>query len=148
MTRSDRWIGSLFFLFGLFVVWQASKLEFASSYGAGSGFFPFWLGVVTVILGAIVTLTAWRNPSGADTTTAPRFSKQKIAAFLALLAFVSTVGTVGFIIAFSCLSAFLLKLEGESWLSALSVSSASGIAFYLFFVRLLAVTLPVGPLGF
>ena len=148
MTRSDRWIGSLFFLFGLFVVWQASKLEFASSYGAGSGFFPFWLGVVTVILGAIVTLIAWRNPSGADATTAPRFSKEKIAAFLALLAFVLTVESVGFIIAFSCLSAFLLKLEGESWLSALSVSSASGITFYLFFVRLLAVTLPVGPLGF
>ena len=40
MTRADRWIGPLFFLFGLFVVWQASKLEFASSYGAGSGFFP------------------------------------------------------------------------------------------------------------
>ena len=148
MTRSDRWIGSLFFLFGLFVVWQASKLEFASSYGAGSGFFPYWLGIAIVLLAALVIVSAWLKSSGADITTAPHLSKQKIAAYLALLAFVFTVEFVGFIIAFTCLSAFLLKLEGESWLRALSVSSASGIAFYLFFVRMLSVTLPLGPLGF
>jgi len=148
MTRSDRWIGTLFFLFGLFVVWQASKLEFASSYGAGSGFFPYWLGIATIVLAAAVGISAWRNPSGADTTTVPHLSKEKIAAFLALLAFVFTVESVGFILAYTCLSAFLLKLEGESWLSAFSVSSASGIGFYLFFVRLLSVTLPLGPLGF
>ena len=148
MTRSDRWIGSLFFLFGLFVVWQASKLEFASSYGAGSGFFPYWLGIAILLLAALVIAAAWRNPSDADATNSPHLSKQKIAAFLALLAFVFSVESVGFILAFTCLSAFLLKLEGESWLCALSVSSTSGIAFYLFFVRLLSVTLPRGPLGF
>jgi cytochrome b561 len=148
MTRSDRWIGSLFFLFGLFVVWQASKLEFASSYGAGSGFFPYWLGIAVVLLAVLVIVAAWRNRAGADTTTAPHLSKEKIAAFFALLAFVITVEFLGFVIAFAFLSAFLLKLEGESWLRALSVSVASGIGFYLFFVRLLSVTLPLGPLGF
>jgi len=148
MTRSDRWIGALFFLFGLFVVWQASKLEFASSYGAGSGFFPYWLGIAIVLLAVLVIVAAWRKPSGADDTVAPHLSKQKVAAFLALLAFVFTVETVGFIIAITCLSAFLLKLEGECWLRALAVASATGIGFYLFFVRLLSVALPRGPLGF
>ncbi len=70
MTRSDRLIGSLFFLFGCFVVFEASKLEFTSSYGAGSGFFPYWLGVTIVILGAVVTLYAWRNPAGAESLRA------------------------------------------------------------------------------
>ena len=148
MTRSDRWIGPLFFLFGLFVVWQASKLEFASSYGAGSGFFPYWLGIGMVLLAVLVIVAAWRIPSGADDTVAPHLSKQKVAAYVALLAFVFTVETVGFIIAITCLSAFLLKLEGESWWRALAVASATGVGFYLFFVRLLSVTLPRGPLGF
>ena len=148
MTQSDRWIGPLFFLFGLFVIWQASKLEFASSYGAGSGFFPFWLGVAIVSLALLVIVAAWRNPSNPDNAVAPHWSKQKIAAYLALLAFVSTVEIVGFIIAITFLSAFLFKLEGESWLRALAVASATGIGFYLFFVRLLSVTLPLGPLGF
>jgi putative tricarboxylic transport membrane protein len=148
MTRFDRWIGPLFFFFGLFVVWQASKLEFASSYGAGSGFFPYWLGIAMVLLAGIVIVAAWRIRSGPDDTVAPHWSKQKIAAYFALLAFVFTVETIGFIIAITCLSVFLLKLEGESWLRALAVASATGVGFYLFFARLLSVTLPGGPLGF
>ena len=148
MTGSDRCIGPLFFFFGLFVLWQSSKLEFASSYGAGSGFFPYWLGIAMVLLAAVVSVAAWRIPPGAENTVAPHWSKQKVAAYVALLAFVFTVGTIGFIIAISCLTAFLLKLEGESWLRALAVASATGVGFYLFFVRLLSVTLPAGPLGF
>ena len=148
MTRIDRCIGPLFFFFGLFVLWQSSKLEFASSYGAGSGFFPYWLGIAMVLLAVVVSVAAWRVPSGADNTVAPHLSKQKVAAYLALLAFVFTVETIGFIIAVTCLTAFLLKLEGESWLRALAVATATGVGFYLFFVRLLSVTLPSGPLGF
>ena len=148
MTRSDRLIGSLFFLFGLLVVLEASKLEFTSSYGAGSGLFPYWLGVVTVILGAIVTITAWRNPADLSPSSQLSWSKKKVAAFVALLVFVFTVELVGFITAFTLLMVFLLKLEGETWLRAILVALASGIGFDLFFVRLLAVTLPRGPLGF
>jgi len=145
MTRSDRWIGVLFFLFGLWVVRQASQLEFASSYGAGSGFFPYWLGITIILFAAVVVATAWR---GANTITAPHWSFKKIAAFAALLVFVPSLEYVGFISAFTALSFFFLRLEGESWLKALSIAMVSGAGFYLFFVRLLAVTLPVGSLGF
>ena len=148
MTRSDRLTGSLYFLFGLLVVLEASKLEFTSSYGAGSGFFPYWLGVVTVILGAIVTFTAWRHPADVSPSSPLSWSKKKIAAFVALLVFVFTVELVGFITAFTLLMVFLLKLEEETWLRAILVALASGIGFDLFFVRLLAVTLPRVPLGF
>src|SRR5262245_14483078 len=146
MTRSDRWIGALFFLFGLLVVWQASNLEFASSYGAGSGFFPFWLGLSIVLFAGLILVAALRN--GSDAGVVPHFPGKKMAAFLALLIFVLIIEQVGFILAYTGLSIFLLKLEGESWLGAISVSAASGAGFYLFFVRLLSVTLPVGPLGF
>jgi putative tricarboxylic transport membrane protein len=148
MTRSDRWIGILFFLFGFFVVLEASKLEFASSYGAGSGFFPLWLGVATIVSGTIVTLYAWRNPSDADSSAPKIWSTKKLLAFAALLGFVFTLDLVGFVTGFALLVAFLLKLEGENWLRAVSVALASGLTFHLFFVRLLSVSLPVGPLGF
>jgi len=145
MTRSDRWIGALFFLFGLWVVWQASRLEFASSYGAGSGFFPYWLGIAIVLFAAVVIAAAWRQPSA---TVPPHWSAKKLAAFAALLIFLPTVQYAGFISAFTCLSAFFLRLESESWLKAGAVAIVYGGAVYLFFVRLLSVTLPVGPLGF
>ena len=148
MTRSDRWIGSLFFLFGLLVVLEASKLEFTSSYGAGSGFFPYWLGVGTIVIATIVTVYAWRASSDADFPASANWSKKKKLALASLLVFVFTLELIGFVTAFTLLVAFLLKLEGESWRNALSVAFTSGMSFYVFFVRLLAVTLPVGPLGF
>jgi tripartite tricarboxylate transporter TctB family protein len=148
MTRSDRWIAPFFFLFGFLVVLEASKLEFASSYGAGSGFFPFWLGVATIVSATIVTLYAWRNPSDDDSSAPIIWSIKKLLALAALLGFVFTLDLLGFVTGFALLVAFLLKLEGENWRRAVSVALASGLSFHLFFVRLLSVSLPVGPLGF
>jgi Tripartite tricarboxylate transporter TctB family len=148
MTRSDRWIGILFFLFGFLVVLEASKLEFASSYGAGSGFFPFWLGIATIVIAMVVALYAWRNPSRDDSSPPVIWSIKKLLAVAALLGFVFTLDLIGFVTAFALLVAFLLKLEGENWRRVVSVALASGISFYVFFIRLLSVSLPVGPLGF
>jgi hypothetical protein len=148
MTRSDRWIGILFFLFGFLVVLEASKLEFASSYGAGSGFFPYWLGIATIVLAMVVALCAWRNPSRDDSSAPVIWSIKKLLALAGLLSFVFTLDLIGFVTAFALLVAFLLKLEGESWRKAVSVALASGISFYVFFIRLLSVALPLGPLGF
>jgi Tripartite tricarboxylate transporter TctB family len=148
MTRSDRWIGILFFLFGFLVVLEASKLEFASSYGAGSGFFPFWLGVATIVIAMLVALYAWRKPSDDDSSKPIIWSAKKLLALAALLGFVFTLDLIGFVTAFALLVAFLLKLEGENWRRAVSVALASGISFYVFFIRLLSVALPIGPLGF
>lgn len=141
-------IGSLFFLFGCLVVLEASKLEFTSSYGAGSGFFPFWLGVTIVILGAVVTLHAWRAPAGADYSAPVTWPAKKLMTLALFLGFVLTLERIGFVTAFSVLVVFLLKLEGENWRKAVSVALAAGMSFYLFFIRLLAVNLPAGPFGF
>lgn len=149
MTRSDRWIGGLFLLLGIFIAREAAKLEFASSYGAGSGFFPFWLGIAIAVLGAVVMAQGARQPAApsADQPAATG-SKQKVLAYFAILAFVIGLDFLGFVTAFTFLVAFLLKLEGEKWRSVFCVALASGIGFYLFFIRLLAVDLPIGPLGF
>jgi hypothetical protein len=148
MTRSDRWIGILFILFGFLVVLEASKLEFTSSYGAGSGFFPFWLGVATIVSAMIVALHSWRKPLEDDSSKPTIWPVKKLLALAALLGFVFTLDLLGFVTGFALLVAFLLKLEGENWRNAALVALASGAGFYLFFVRLLSVALPVGPLGF
>ena len=149
MTSSDRWIGGLFLFFSLVVVWAASKLDFTSNYGAGSGFFPFWLGISGVVLSAVLIIQALRHPTvAAVAPSTPSWSAKKALAYFALLAFVFVSDIVGFAAAFTFLVAFLVRLEGETWRRSLSVAVASGIGFYLFFVRLLDVKLPVGPLGF
>jgi len=148
MTRSDRWIGGIFLLLGSLVVLEASKLEFASSYGAGAGFFPYWVGAATIIVAIFLIAFSWRQPLDDDLSTSPTWSKKKLLALAALVVFVMTLEFLGFVTAFTFLVLFLLKVEGENWRRAVSVALASGIGFYLFFVRLLDVKLPGGPFGF
>jgi hypothetical protein len=149
MTRSDRWIGGVFLLLGALIAREATKLEFVSSYGAGSGFFPFWLGVAMVVLGAVIVVLGSRSSvpslggqlSGAEV-------KAKALAYGGIIGFVVALQFLGFATAMTLLIAFLLKLEGERWGTVCAMALASGLCFYLFFIRLLAVDLPVGPLGF
>ena len=148
MTRSDRVIGPLCFLFGCLVVLESSKLEFASSYGAGSGFFPYWLGITIVILGAVITLNAWRSAAGADSPTGHTWPAKRLLAVVLLVSFVLVFERIGFVTAFALIVAFLLRLEGEQWPKAVSVALAAGSGFYVFFIRSLNVDLPAGPLGF
>jgi hypothetical protein len=149
MTRSDRWIGGLFLLLGVFIAHEAAKLEFASSYGAGSGFFPYWLGVVIIILGAVIVALGARSsiPSLAGDVAGAEL-KRKALAYSGIMGFVVGLPFLGFATALALLVGFLLKLEGEDWRTVCVVALASGIGFYLFFIRLLAVELPMGPLGF
>jgi hypothetical protein len=149
MTSSDRWIGGLFLLFSLVVIREASKLDFTSNYGAGSGFFPFWLGISGVVLSTVLVFQALRHrPLPAVAASAPSWSAKKALAYCALLVFVFVSDIIGFATAFTVLVAFLLMLEGENWRRSIAVAVASGIGFYLFFVRLLDVKLPLGRLGF
>jgi hypothetical protein len=149
MTRSDRWIGGLFLLLGIFIAREATKLEFVSSYGAGSGFFPYWLGVAIGTLGAAIAALGMRSaiPSLAGQMTNAEI-RRKALAYGGIIGFVVGLPFLGFATALALLVGFLLKLEGEGWRSLCAMALASGIGFYLFFIRLLAVDLPTGPFGF
>jgi Tripartite tricarboxylate transporter TctB family len=149
MTRSDRWIGGLFLVLGLLIAREAGKLEFVSSYGAGSGFFPYWLGVAIVVLGAVITALGTRSSiASLAGQLAGAEIKQKALTYGGIIGFVVGLPLLGFVTSLTLLVGFLLKLEGENWLILCAVALASGIGFYLFFIRLLAVDLPIGPLGF
>ncbi|MGH7772606.1 MAG: tripartite tricarboxylate transporter TctB family protein [Candidatus Binatia bacterium] len=150
MSRADRWAGAVFLLLGILVVIETHRLDYGSGYGAGPGFFPFWLGGTIALLGAILLLKALRRPNATeeDSVQATQWRK-KIIAYGALLAFVLTVEIVGFITGFALLFAFLLVvIEREGWLRSILAALTAGAGLYLLFVRLLQVKLPSGLLGF
>ncbi len=150
MSRADRWAGGVFLLLGILVVIETRRLDYGGGYGAGPGFFPFWLGITIAILGAILLLQALRKgiDSGGDPAQWADWRK-KIIAYTALLAFVLTVEIVGFITGFALLFAFLLVvIEREGWLRSILAALTAGAGLYLLFVRLLQVELPSGLLGF
>lgn len=55
-NRQDFWSGVMFILLGLGFAWQASTYSMGTAGRMGAGYFPFWLGIVLALLGAIVLL--------------------------------------------------------------------------------------------
>jgi hypothetical protein len=102
------------------------------------------------MLGIVLTFQTLRKPAQAVVlrSSPEPWTRKKALAYLALLLFIFALEPIGFISAFTFLVAFLLKIEEVNWRRALAIALASGLAFYLFFIRLLAVDLPPGPLGF
>lgn len=55
-NRQDFWSGVMFIALGLGFAWQASSYQMGTAARMGPGYFPFWLGIVLALLGAIVLL--------------------------------------------------------------------------------------------
>ncbi|HWP59137.1 MAG TPA: tripartite tricarboxylate transporter TctB family protein [Candidatus Acidoferrales bacterium] len=148
MKLADSLVAALFTLLGVYVLFEARRLDAAAGYGLGAGFFPFWLAAAIVLLGAVVlcqNLTKQKLPaSGAEPV-----GKRQGWVIAALVAFVPAAAVAGFIVSFMLLVAFLLFcIEREAWWRALTVAGGAGIGFYLLFVRFLEVDLPKGVWNF
>lgn len=57
-SQRDFWSGLLFLLVGLAFAWGATEYNFGSSARPGPGYFPFGLGVLLALLGAMVLFKA------------------------------------------------------------------------------------------
>ncbi|KRC70227.1 Tripartite tricarboxylate transporter TctB family protein [compost metagenome] len=55
-NRQDFWSGVMFIALGLGFAWQASSYQMGTAARMGPGYFPFWLGIVLSLLGAVVLL--------------------------------------------------------------------------------------------
>ncbi len=57
-SQKDFWSGLMFVVLGVAFAWGATAYSFGSSARPGPGYFPFGLGVLLAILGAVVLFTA------------------------------------------------------------------------------------------
>lgn len=57
-SQRDFWSGLMFIVVGVAFAWGALSYSFGSSARPGPGYFPFGLGVLLAVLGAIVLVTA------------------------------------------------------------------------------------------
>ncbi|ARP96463.1 tripartite tricarboxylate transporter TctB family protein [Bordetella genomosp. 13] len=55
-NKQDFWSGVMFIALGLGFSWQATSYQMGTAARMGPGYFPFWLGLVLALLGAIVLL--------------------------------------------------------------------------------------------
>ena len=59
MHRADRIFGILFLAFGIYLIISSREFAYWQDFGPGSGYFPFWLGAILILLSAILLVQAF-----------------------------------------------------------------------------------------
>ena len=134
----------MFIILGLGFAWQASSYQMGTAARMGPGYFPFWLGIVLALLGAVVLLGAL---SKAEETHVDKFDWRIV--FLV----VGSVVVYGLVLKLLgvYISVFILVLISSlaSHEFSLKVAVANGIFLvvftYLAFIKGLGLIFPLWP---
>lgn len=145
-SQKDFWSGLMFIATGIGFAWGATSYSFGSSARPGPGYFPFGLGILLAVLGAIVLFKALViEVEGGD--------KIGHIAWKPLLYIVGTVTVcgwtlphLGMIIALPILVVIAARAGDEfHWGEALANAALLTLGSWLIFVYGLNLTIPLWP---
>ncbi len=149
MRRADQVTGLLLLAFGVSFAVGALGFPYSTPTGPGSGFLPFWLGLVMAALALALLVGATReaDPGPAWLPEGRPLARigVVIVATVLLVALMPVVGMALGTVLF--LVGLLRFLEGHGWVVTLGVAVGMALVNWLIFSYWLGVPFPRGPLG-
>jgi hypothetical protein len=144
-NKQDFWSGAMFIALGLGFAWQATSYQMGTAARMGPGYFPFWLGIVLALLGAIVLMGSLMPK--ATETRVDRFDWRVV--FLVI----GSVVLYGVVLKFLgvYLSVFLLVVVSSlashefNWKVAVANGIFLVVFVYLAFIKGLGLIFPLWP---
>ncbi len=136
----------------LWLILESQKFEYASKFGTGPGFFPFWLGIVLAAFSLFRFILCFKEHYSAEEMK-PRLpglrSLGRLGLIMVIMAgFALLMNGLGFILTvFFFVSAILFALEGDSILKSVFYGVIFSAGIFLVFRYWLEVDLPMGLLG-
>jgi hypothetical protein len=145
-SQRDFWSGLMFIVVGIGFAWGATNYSFGNSARPGPGYFPFGLGIILAILGALVTFKALTvEVEGGDKIG--EFAWKPLLTILASIAlFGVLLPWLGMVIALPIL-VFTSAWAGDEfhWRDALINSVILTVGSWLIFIKGLSLTIPLWP---
>jgi hypothetical protein len=145
-SERDFWSGLMFIVVGIAFSWGATTYSFGTSARPGPGYFPFGLGILLAVLGALVLFKA---------LTVETEDGEKVGAFAwkPLFVVLASVALFGFILPRlgMLISLPLLVLLSSwasdefSWKGSVVTAAVLTVMSWVIFVKGLALTIPVLP---
>ena len=133
---------------GVFIIMEAWQWEYLGPDGPGPGFFPLWYGVGLLVL-SVTLMVVHARQAPAPESRGMAGTGRAFATWAALVVCVALLKVLGFIVAFSLLTLFIVQvLYRQPFGKALAVAAGGAVGFYLLFDVALNVALPAGKLGF
>lgn len=132
---------------GVAIAAIAPRYTIMAAAGPGGGFVPLVTGVVVASCGLILLLRPTPQPQGIWPASGGWMRMGLVVGGLAAITLL--MPRLGFILTVLPIMVVLMQaVDRKSWWSALLASAIATLGVYLLFTRLLATTLPRGPLGF
>lgn len=145
-SERDFWAGMMFLVIGIAFAWGATAYNFGSSARPGPGYFPFGLGVLLALLGALELFKALTIESeGGDPIGAIAW-KPLIVILAAVGVFGVALPRLGLVITLPLLVLISSWASDEFSLKATLINAVVLITMsWLIFVKGLSLTIPVWP---
>jgi hypothetical protein len=145
-SERDFWAGMMFLLVGVGFAWGATTYNFGSSARPGPGYFPFGLGVLLALLGALELFKALTIESEGGDPIGHIAWKPLIVILAAVALFGLALPRLGLVITLPLLVLISSWASDEFSLKAALINAAVLIAMsWLIFVKGLSLTIPVWP---
>lgn len=149
MRRPDRWSGFFGLGFSILVCIEAYRLGIGVFRNPGTGFFPFWAGIVLGILSVLFLIQNFLKREKEEMAFQKVDWRKIILVMVSLYIYALVLEKIGFVISSFLLIAALLKLvDNKKWYILILVGGSSALASYAFFELWLRSHLPKGIFGF
>jgi len=144
--------GMLLLLFGAATVGLSLQIRVGTLRAPGSGFFPFSLGLLLILLAVIHLAQLWRGRRilpGGEKDAASRGSWQRVLLFLGAMALGTGLFTIlGYpLVAFLLMALLLYILGVRRWSLVVTIALCTAGVCYVLFVRWLQIPLPTAGFG-
>ena len=145
-SQKDFWSGLMFIVAGIAFAWGATAYNFGSAARPGPGYFPFGLGVLLAILGAIVLLKSLTVDTP-DGDAVEKFAWRPIIVItLSLVVFGFVLPKLGMIISLPLL-VFMASFAGDEFHPVEVAINAAvlTVGSWAIFIKGLGLTIPLWP---
>jgi len=148
MRRPDRWSAFFWLFFSVLVCIESYRLDIGTYRNPGSGFFPFWAGIVFGILSALLLIQNFLKREKEERVFQKVKWRDILLVLAALYIYAVVLEKIGFVISSFLFVAALLKIvENKKWYILVIVGGASALASYAIFQLWLQSQLPKGIFG-
>ncbi len=147
MRAAELVTASVLMLLGGVVLFDAVRLGFGwGPDGPRSGFFPFWLALIMVVVCVVIMVQAARGVQGKSFV-----NREQLGPVLKVLwpatAAVALMHFVGLYVASALYMGFYMRWVGRhSWLAVVAVAIGVSVGSFLVFEKWFLVPMPKGPL--
>lgn len=145
-SEKDFWSGLMFIVVGVAFAWGATAYSFGSSARPGPAYFPFGLGVLLSLLGAMVLFKALTFEVEGGDKIGPWPIKQAVMILSAVVLFGFALPKLGMAISLPLLIGVSSLASGEfHWKEVLFNAIALTLGSWLIFIKGLGLTIPLWP---